>query len=662
MRGIIGLAIVLTACGGAGGDPPGGKTPSSPTDTDDTTSDTTTDTSTDCTTDEEQFLRDLSPVLQSDCIGCHVEGGLAGDSRNVLVPDTDPDHVATNRAVLEPLALEELDGTSLLLLKALGEAGHTGGARMSLVDPEYGALEEFVARVHLPGGCDDPGDGPEACAPGEVDPGTAPLRRLTDLQVQNAAEDLFGVRPTDGVFPPTELGEHYRTWSVANPVGAAGVEGVMLAAEEVAAGVAADVRTHTGCDPSDATCLETWRDDVAYKTWRHPLTVEEQDLVTLVWESDTDPAEQVRRHVAFLLQAPQFLYLGLTAGDELDVDLDHFDDHVVASRLSFFLLDTTPSDELLALAAAGQMHTRAQVLAQANQLVLDHRALPVVAQFHQDWLHTYQLDTIAKDTDVYPQFGPALVDELKGELDLFTTEVVFSGNGTFDDLLYSRTTWTTPELDAIYGTTSEREGDGWERRELGPERPGVLGRAGFLTAHAYSTTSSPVRRGVFVIEQMLCQELEAPDDVPLDLEEPTDTTTIRDRLAAHAADPACRACHDVIDPVGFSMENFGALGEWRDDWENGIPVDATGTLADPVAGDFDGMSEMLAVIDHGDLIRDCYVEHWFQYAVGRPAELADTCALETLGDRFAFTGGDLRDLLAQLAATDAMRIRRKEAE
>ena len=290
-------------------------------------------------------------------------------------------------------------------------------------------------------------------------------------------------------------------------------------------------------------------------------------------------------------------------------------------------------------------------------MVDDPRAVPVVAAFHQDWLHTYQLDTIAKDETVYPQFGPDLVADMKRELDLFTTEVVWMGDGTFDSLLYSPVSWTTPELDDIYGTASLREGDGWERRVLDETRPGVLTRTAFLTGHSYSASSSPVRRGVFVLEQMLCQDLTPPPGVSLELEEPTETNTIRDRLAAHASDPVCASCHDKIDPVGFSFEHYGALGEWRDDWDNGIPVDASGTLQDP-PGSFVGVPEMLPVVDGGDMVRDCYAVQWFQFGSGRPAELSDECELDRLGDRFAYTGGDMRDLLVQIAASEAMRYRR----
>jgi hypothetical protein len=643
------------ACGSG----PGGPSPDVPTVTEPTGSSTTDPGTTDCVTDEAFFAASMSAVAQADCIACHVEGGVAGATRHVLLPDTEADHLEVNRAVLELLALEQIEGESLLRLKALGEANHGGGPRMTLLDDAYAVLDEFVARTEQPGGCEHPGELPEACVAGEVEPGTVPLRRLTDVQVANAMRDLVGFAPSPGVFPKTGAGSSYSTWADANVMSSAGVEGVMNAAEEVADAVAADLST-TGCAPSDAVCLKGWVDALAGRAWRRPLSSEEQALIDVVWASDADPVEQVRRTVGLLFQTPQFLYLDEQGGEAIDADVQHLDDHAIASRLSFFLLHTTPDDALLDLAASGALHTRAQVLAKALELVHDPRALPVVAQFHQDWLHTYQLDTIAKDASVYPQFGPSLVADMKTELDLFTTEVVFSGNGTFDELLYGRTTWTTPALDALYGTSSARTGDGWERRELDATRPGVLSRTAFLTAHSYSATSAPVRRGVFVIEQMLCEALTPPPGISLELEEPTETNTIRDRLSNHAQG-TCAECHDTIDPVGFAFEHYGALGEWRDEWANGIPVDATGTLDDPVVGSFNGLSEMLAVVDHESIIRDCYVRQWFQYAVGRPAELEDTCALDTLGSRFELTGGDLHDLLAQLAATDAMRTRHVEA-
>ena len=245
---------------------------------------------------------------------------------------------------------------------------------------------------------------------------------------------------------------------------------------------------------------------------------------------------------------------------------------------------------------------------------------------------------------------------MRTELDLFVSEVVWASDGSVDALLWSPVTWTTPSLDAIYGISPERDGDDWVRVTLDEAtRPGVLARAGWLTGFAYTASSSPVKRGVFVLEELLCETLDAPADIDMDLEEPAAGETVRDTLAAHRADPSCAGCHDRIDPVGLSLEHYGALGEHRMSWDNGIPVDATGTLDDP-SGAFDGLHEMLALIDAEDRVRSCYARRWFEYAVGRPASGDDDCNLREIQDRFAAADGDIRELLVSIAASDAFRV------
>ena len=605
-----------------------------------------------CVTDKDQFDQEVAPLLESTCITCHVADGIAGSTRNVLV-SSDAD---ANRESLLPLALEQVDGRSVLLLKILGELGHGGGPVYDEGAPEFAAFEAFVARAHQPGGCEDP-TSIETCLPGELAPGTTPIRRLTSVQYANSVEDLVGVRPADGVFPPTERGPHYSTWAEANLVSSAGIEGIMLAAEASASAAADDIEGLTGCVPLTDACARTWAEDFTYRAFRRPLDGDENAILDTLWTAGVDPSERVSLVIEYALQTPQFLYLDGEGSTVEGFDgIERLTPHAVAARLSYFLLDTTPPQWVLDAAVAGDLNSREGVVAIARQLVEDPRAVPMVATFHQDWLHTYQLDTIAKDETVYPEFGPALVDDMKRELELFTTEVVWLGDGTFDALLYSPVSWTTPELDAIYGTSADRVGQSWERRVLDDSRPGVLTRSAFLTAHAYSATSSPIRRGTFVLEQMICEDLTPPPGVSLELEDPTETNTIRDRLAGHASDPVCNACHVKIDPVGFSFEHYGALGEWRDDWANGIPVDASGTLLEP-PGSFVGVPEMLSVIDSGSRVRDCYTRQWFQYGTGRPAELVDQCELAAIGDRFEFTGGDLRDLVVQIAASESIRFR-----
>ena len=360
-----------------------------------------------------------------------------------------------------------------------------------------------------------------------------------------------------------------------------------------------------------------------------------------------------------ILQSPQFLYLDLS-GELLDEDSQAYDDFAVATRLSLFMTDGPPDDLLWQAAVDGQLRSRDQVRSHALRLLEDGRMVGVVQRFHQDWLDLYMLDTATRDPARYPEFSSSLVQSMVQETDLFTGEVVWFGEGTYDALMFGQQSWVDPSLADLYGLGSVSE---WERVSLGEERPGVLTRPAFLAAHSYSATSSPVRRGAFVLEQLLCEELQPPPDVNMDLPEQGTSggNTIRDRLEAHWTDPACAACHTRIDPIGFSFENFGALGEWRDTWEDGTPIDSTGALPDSEGESWSDVHGMLDVLASSERARECYAQRWFEYAVGRPARLADACTVTLVQDRFVQSGGDIRGLIADIASSDALRFRKPEA-
>lgn len=608
----------------------------------------------DCVDDSAFFADAAAPMLETECTGCHLSDGPAGGTRYVLAPLSDPEALSTNYAMLQ--ALVETVGTETVLAKPTGETSHGGGVRFGVLDSQYALLHELVARIEAPGACAHPGSPPITCTDDAIHPGAAPLRRLTDLQYQTLVADVFGVDLPAGLFPATPLGEGFRTAATNNVVSAAGAESVMLAAEHVSDAV--DLEGAFDCGDTDATCARAWLLDHAEATWRRPLTSGEQDIVTRFLDAGLSPEDGVRMGVFLLLQAPAALYVDeataapVRTGDRPEHDVYALDPHAVASRLSFFVADAPPDATLRAAAADDALSTRAQVAEQAARLVAQPRTTDVVARFHQDWLHLHQLRDQLKDETVFPQFDDALVDDMFAETDLYTTEVVWMGDATFDQLMFDTTGWVTPELAAIYGVSTPD--GGWSRVALPDEtRPGVLSRTAFLTAHAYAATSSPVRRGAWVIENLLCEDLVPPPGINTTLpEESGELETIRDRLAAHAADPACRTCHDRIDPIGFSFENYDGIGAWRDSWVSGHPVDATGSLDDP-AGDFDGYAEMIALVASTPRARSCYARRWFEYAVGRPAGPGDACSLDRLADRFEASGGDIRSLLVDITLTDA---------
>ncbi len=652
-RPLAALLIGLAACGGAAdkADNTDRGTATGPAPDADADTGTATDA---CIDDDTFFAETAAPLLDADCALCHVAGGDAADTAYVLQPLSASGALAENHATIKALVASL--GGETVLAKPSGAASHGGGQRFDLLDARYAVLHELVARTEAPGACAHPGVPPITCDDGGIHPGAAPLRRLTDLQYAALVEDVFGVILPEGRFPATPLGEGFRTAASNNGVSAAGTESIMLAAEEVSARVALDTVLDCGGDPAD--CGRAWLLDRATAAWRRAPTTAEAAVLTRFLDAGLPPEEGVRMGIFVMLQAPQALYLDGTAaarvraGHRPELDVHALDPHAVASRLAFFMTDAPPDATLQAAATAGALSTRAEVATAAARLVASPRATGMVARFHQDWLHLHPLRDQTKDPTRYPDFDAALVDDMFAETDLFTTEVVWMGAATWDQLMFDTTAWVTPELGDIYGVATD--GPGWSRVALPTEtRPGVLSRTAFLTAHSYAASSAPVRRGAWVLENLLCEDLVPPPGINTTLPEADgELETIRDRLAAHAADPTCRSCHDRIDPVGFSFETFDGIGAWRSHWDSGHPVDATGSLEEP-PGDFDGYAEMIALVASAPRARACYAQRWFEYALGRPAGPGDACSLRQLADRFEASGGDIRALLVDITLTDA---------
>ena len=616
----------------------------------------------DCIDDRAFFALRAAPLLEAECAACHQETGLARTTRYRLGPFGTPESVDANRVAVNSFLGILGDAADLFWQKPTATVSHGGGKRFDVLDPETAVLRELIVRARAPGRCE--AELPEeACTSGRSQPGTTPLRRLNDQQVANAVRDLLGVEIPAGLLPRTIVGHGFRTFPDNNRVSAVGAEQLMLAAEAVGSRLAPSIlgtcepvpQTATEADACDRVTLSR----LAERAFRRPLHPDEVALVTRHVGTGLPRGEALRHGVEQLLQLPQFLYLDAPAGAPVagTAGVHHLADHAVAARLGLLFLDSLPDAPLIAAASEGRLHTRAEVHAQASRLVSDPRAARTVVAFHEDWLRLGRLDGLVRDAERYPDFQPAWVAAFRTEANLFVTEVLWAGDARFATLLGSRASWVDASLAGLYGLPAP-EGGGWARVTLPEDRVGALTRAGFLAAHAYAATSAPVRRGAWVLEQLLCEELNPPPGVNMELpKEDVATPTIRERLEAHWTDPTCAACHVRLDPAGFAFEHYGALGERRESWENGYPVDATGSLEDP-AVTFDSAPALIAALRDSPRARACYARRWFEYAIGRPAETDDACTLRTLAERFEASGGDIRRLMVDVTLTDAFLHRR----
>ena len=517
-------------------------------------------------------------------------------------------------------------------------------------------------------GGSDEGDAAEQCAAPSA--GVQPLRRLTRSQYDNTIRDLLGItgNPSEQLAPDEKVGAFYS--NATAPVTELLAEQYMRAAEELAETAIADLDGLVPCDPAvddHVVCGEVFVDAFGIRAFRRPLTTEERTALVGLFElgrTEVGFSEGIRLVVQAALQSPQFLYhleLGMPDTDVGEVvALDQFE---LASRLSYFLWDSMPDDELLQSAVAGDLDSAEAVRAQAERMLDDPRAADAIASFHRQWLHLDNLGALEKNPDAYPAFDLELRDAMAQETTRFADWVIRSDDGRLETLLTASYSFLDGPLFELYGVTPPADHDPTQPVELDPQqRAGLLTHASVLATHAHADQSSPVHRGKLVRENFLCTPLAPPppevDVVPPPLD-PNATT--RERFDQHRSDPACAGCHNLIDPLGFGFEHYDGIGAWRATDAN-KPVDASGEVlgTEDIDGTFDGAPELAQLLASSEQVRTCVAEQWFGFAFGRPPAEDDGCSFDTMATAFAESDHDIRELLLAIVTTDSFRHRRLE--
>jgi hypothetical protein len=501
-----------------------------------------------------------------------------------------------------------------------------------------------------------------------VDPGPSPIRRMTRFEYNNTVRDLLG----DTTSPAADFGAEEEALgfnnNAANLVTSSTLaEKYMIAAEGISARATDSLAKILPCDPAvigEEPCARQFIDTLGKRAYRRPLAPGEADLLFAVYAHGRtihDYREGIRMVIEAALQSPHFLYRV-----ELDVatpgpaeGIVSLNDWEIASRLSYFLWGTMPDDELFAAAEAGLLRTREQVAEQAKRMLDDPKAREASLEFHRQWLDYERIASAAKDPALFPAWTPSLREAMKEETERFIDAVIFDESGDLGAMLTASYTFVSPELAAFYGVTAP-SGPGFERVELDPaERAGLLTMGSLLTINAHSNQTSPVHRGKLVREAFLCDIMPLPPpDVMITVPTPDPDSTARERFAEHSKNPACKACHELMDPIGFGFENYDAVGRFRA-LENGAAIDASGSIIQSdIDGEFDGAVELAHKLTGSNDVRDCYATQWFRYASGRGETHADKCSTTALRERFKASGGDIKELLVALTQTDAFLYRK----
>jgi mono/diheme cytochrome c family protein len=367
----------------------------------------------------------------------------------------------------------------------------------------------------------------------------------------------------------------------------------------------------------------------------------------------------IRNALTIVLASPEFLYRAEPMPQDLSPGSNYaVGDIELASRLSFFLWSSIPDDELLGLAEQGGLNEPAVLEAQVERMLADPRAEPLVTNFAAQWLDIRNVAAIDPDPVLFPEFNHDLGVAFARELELFLASVLLEDRSVLE-LLEGNHTFVNERLALHYGISDVR-GEQFRRIELeDPNRWGLFGKGGILMATSYPNRTAPVLRGAWILEAITGTPPAAP---PPDVEafpeavEGEKVLTVRERLEAHRASPTCAGCHGSMDPLGFALENFDAIGRWRTkDRDAGEPIDASGQLVDGtvVQGPID-LRE--ALLERPDQFVQTLTEKLMTYALGRGVEYYDMPAIRKIVREAAADDYRFSSILAGIATSNPFRM------
>ena len=561
---------------------------------------------------DEAFHTTVLPIVKEYCIDCHGKRDPEGD---VSFQDLrSPSQVLENREIWE---------------KAFKQLGVGGMPPTDEEDrptrAEQMALVEWLDLKLFHCDCDVVDD-----------VGRETIHRLNRTEYTNTVRDLLGVN-TDVAddFPSDDV-----AYGFSNIGGVLSLPPLLLekyvdASEKIAA-------TAILTEPLDKrkqrfpdTAAREVLDRLLPRAFRRSVSRAEVDryvgLVELAVQQNDSFERGVQVAVQAMLVSPHFLFRVEHDPQPNNPKAQHKStDFELASRLSYFLWSTMPDDELFRLAREGKLHQREVLDRQITRMLKDPRADALVDNFVSQWLNLGNLVEVTPDPKIFPEFTPELRGDMIRETKLFAS-TIFREDRSILDFLDADFTFVNERLAQHYGIEDVK---GEEMRRvslLGKQRVGVLTHASILTLTSNPNRTSLVRRGNWIVNNVLGLKLpEPPSNVPSleDGAKKSGASSLREQLALHRAKPACASCHNTLDPLGFGMENFDAIGRWREKAE-GKRVEAGGTM--PSGESFSGPVELVNILKKRQRrFADLVTRKMLTYALGRGLEIPDSCTVDDL--------------------------------
>ena len=576
------------------------------------------------------FVKEIRPLLENRCFSCHDETAKGGLNLEAMV---------------EPAAFWREPKAWERVLTQLRDHAMPPAKKEQPSDEERGQMMDWLA-----GTLEHPD-----LAKVPRDAGRTVIHRLSRLEYNNTVRDLLGVdlRPADS-FPPDGGGgggfDNNASTLFVPPIL---MEKVLAAAGDLAAVAKPErvFRARPSEGKDERTAAQENLEWLGARAWRRPVLGEEMAGLLALYDAARKRGESwedsVRLGVRALLVSPAFLFR--IEADRAGTGAQPISDYELAARLSYFLWATMPDDELLAQAVAGKLHEPAVLQAQVLRMLASSNARALAENFGSQWLRTKELGTTVHPApDKFPEYSPALRDAMAAEPIEFLHGLLRE-NRPLTECLAADYTYVNAALANHYGLPAV-EGDAMQRVSLAEgNRGGVLTMASVLTLTSYPRRTSPVLRGKWIMEEILGTPPPPPPPLIKSLpssEKPRDGLTFRQQLEAHRKNPECAGCHRAMDQLGFGLENFNAVGTWRDKIAD-LPVDAAGQL--PGGERFAGAAELKAVLlQRKDEFLRTLTEKLLAYALGRGLGAGDWITVREIARAVAQDGYRTQRLVLEI--------------
>lgn len=628
---------------------------------------------------EAFFADEVYPLLERvQCNLCHNDNGVAGRTAfQFPSDDATVEQIAAFGFQMMDLVDRNDPAQSVLLLKPTMQVPHTGGERFPSDSEDAATLLRWIS--HLAG----LSDAEIAAARERIrlasqhEAEALSIRRLTHSQYNNTLRDLLGdqTRLANG-FPREDFVSGFKNRAEGQGIPPLLAEAYSGAAERAARSAfrGGDHQGLISCKPhssTDVDCAEAFVKEFGAKAFRRPLTKAEVRIYTDLLHDEAGRTDEfmsgAQMVVEAMLQSPHFLFrTEHGAGEELA-------QYETANRLSYFLWDTMPGDELRAAAAAGELETIEQVEAMARRMLKDPRARASMEEFLAQWLRFDRALTATRERRLFPEFNTELARAMTEETRQLFDYLVWK-DGDFREFFSADYSFVSTALAELYGLPEPEEEFAKVAYPADSGRGGVLGHGSIMTLTSSPSDTSPTGRGVFIREHFLCHDVPPPPpgvDATLPMVTESRPLTNRDRLEIHLNSTPCMSCHKLIDSIGVGFEQYDAIGQFReqlllkfrdpdydgaDDEKKEIEVkldlDTEAHVQGLEGSEFSTPKELGQILANDPGCQRCVVKQLFRYAMGREETAGDQIAIDGMLDTFESSGFKFREMMVAVVKSD----------